>query len=336
MDIVKLIPSKVPELYLETEHISPDVFAGKTAQQIGELHVHMGNQTYKLSDYFTIEGKGGATAADTKIVIAGDVSKVKYIGMKMTAGEVEVLGNADMYVGAWMAGGKLLVKGSVDSFAGIAMTGGELVIEGNAKNYIGAAYRGDWRGMQGGKLVVKGNVGSDVGSNINGGTIEIGGNADVHLATHAEGGKIIVGGVAKGRVGGQMVKGEIYVLGGVERMMPSYKYDHDEEVELNGKKMNFQVYYGDLGERHGKRKGEIVYGKIFIATGAAEAESEGKTEARAERRAKLNEKQVAQMAEAFKTNAEPSVQEVRTYIYDTFGFDLKPMQVSRLIDSMKR
>lgn len=102
------------------------------------------------------------------------------------------------------------------------MTGGELRIEGNARNYIGAAYRGDWRGMQrrGGTIVIRGNVGSDVGSNMNGGLIDIGGDADVHLATHADGGKIIVRGVAKGRVGGQMVKGDIYVLGGVERMMP--------------------------------------------------------------------------------------------------------------------
>ncbi len=333
MDIIKLTPTKVPELYLEAEQISPDAFAGKTNPEIGELSVYMGNQTYKLADFFTIDGKAGATAADTRIVIAGDAGKVKYIGMKMTAGEVEVQGNADMYVGAWMAGGKILVKGNVDSFAGIAMTGGELVIEGNAKNYIGAAYRGDWRGMQGGKILVKGSVGSDVGSNINGGTIEIGGNADVHLATHADGGTIIVHGVAKGRVGGQMVKGDIYVLGGIERMMPSYRYDHDEEVELNGKKTAFSVYYGDLGERHGKRKGEIIYGKIFLATGTAAV---GEKPAPRTRHANLNEKQMDALSEAVREMKEPTVQAVRAYIHDSFGLDMKPMQVSRLIDSIKR
>jgi len=333
MDIIKLIPNKVPELYLESEHISPDIFAGKSNQQIGELNVHMGNQTYKLSEFFTIEGKAGATAAETKIVFAGDASKIKYIGMKMTAGEIEIQGNADMYVGAWMGGGRIVVKGNVDSFAGIAMTGGELIIDGNAKNYIGAAYRGDWRGMQGGKIIVKGDVGSDVGSNINGGTIEIGGNADVHLATHADGGKIIVKGIAKGRVGGQMVKGEIY-LGGVERMMPSYKYDHEEEVELDGKKMNFKVYYGDLGERHGKRKGEIIYGKIFLASDSVKTDA-NKPEVKPEHKGKLTDKQIAQLKEEFKAK-EPTVQEVRTYIIDTFGFDLKPMPISRLIESMKR
>lgn len=334
MDNLKLTPSKVPELYLEAENISPDTFAGKTNQQIGELHVHMGNRTCTLAEFFTIEGKAGATAAETRIVISGDAAKVKYIGMKMTAGEVEVQGNSDMYTGAWMAGGKLVVKGNVDSFAGIAMTGGELIIEGNAKNYIGAAYRGDWRGMQGGRIVVKGSVGSDVGSNINGGTIEIGGDADVHLGTHADGGTIIVKGTAKGRVGGQMVKGEIY-LGDIERMMPSFRYDHDEEIELGGKRTQFKVFYGDLGERHGKKKGEVIYGKIFVATGSDE-NVEKKSAVKTEKSSKLSDKQMGELADALSSVNEPSIQYVRSYVHDTFGIDLKPMQISRIMNSLKR
>ncbi len=85
MDIVKLTLTKVPGLFLEAENITPDHFAGKNAQQIGELHVHLGNQTAKISDYFSVEGKGGATAADTRIIVSGPTDKVKYIGMKMTA-----------------------------------------------------------------------------------------------------------------------------------------------------------------------------------------------------------------------------------------------------------
>lgn len=42
-----------------------------------------------------------------------------------------------------------------------------------------------------------------------------------------------------------------------------------------------------------------------------------------------------QIKEAFK-DREPTVQQVRTYIYDTFDVDMKPMQVSRLIDGIKR
>jgi len=331
MNIVKLTLTKVSDLYLEAENISPDHFAGKTAQQIGELHVHLGNQTEKISDYFSVEGKGGATAADTKIIVSGATDKVKYIGMKMTAGEIEVLGNTDMYTAGWMAGGKIHVKGNVDSFCAIGMTGGEFIVDGNAKNYLGASYRGDWRGMMGGKITVKGNAGSDTATFMNGGTIDIGGNVDVHLATHAEGGKVIVRGNAKGRVGGQMVKGDIFVLGQVERMMPTYIYKGDEEVELDGKKQMFQVWIGDMGERHGKRKGEIIYGKIYVSSeGAAEAPV-----ARTERKKKLTDKQLDQVKTIFK-DQEPTVQQIRTYIYDTFDIDMKPMQISRLIDGIKR
>jgi formylmethanofuran dehydrogenase subunit C len=289
MEIVKLTLTKVPELYLEAENITPDHFAGKNAQQIGELHVHQGNRTEKISDYFTVEGKAGETAADTKIVISGQTDKVKYIGMKMSAGEIEVQGNTDMYTGAWMSGGKLHVKGNVDSFCGIGMTGGEFIIEGNAKNYLGASYRGDWRGMQGGKIIVKGNAGSDTATFMMGGTIDIGGNVDVHLGTHAEGGTIIVRGNAKGRVGGQMVKGDIYVLGQVERMMPSYIYTGDEEVELDGKKQLFQVWIGDMGERHAKRKGEVIYGKIYVRSEAGAQVAAP----RVERKKRLTDKQMS-------------------------------------------
>ena len=333
MDIVKLMLTKVPELYIEAENVTPDHFAGKTAQQIAELHVHLGNQTHKIGDYFSVEGKGGETAADTKIVISGPTDKVKYIGMKMTAGEVEVQGNTDMYTGAWMAGGKIHVKGNVDSFCSIGMTGGELIVDGNAKNYLGASYRGDWRGMQGGKITVKGNAGSDTATFMIGGTIDIGGDVDVHLATHAEGGTIIVRGNAKGRVGGQMVKGDIYVLGEVERMMPTYILKGDEELEFEGKKQMFQVWIGDMGERHGKRKGEIIYGKILIPS---DKPAPGAAAARPERKKKLSDKQVEQVKDAFKDVEEPSVQQVRTYIFDTFGIDMKAMQVSRLIETMKR
>ena len=333
MDIVKLTPTKVPELFLEAENITPDVFAGKNAQQIADLHVHMGNTTIKLGDYFSVEGKGGATAADTKIIITGDVSKVKYIGMKMTAGEIEVQGSTDMYTGAWMTGGKIHVKGSIDSFCGLAMAGGEMIVDGNAKTYLGASYRGDWRGMKGGKILVKGNAGSDLGTFMIGGTIEVGGDVDVHVGTHAEGGRIIIRGNAKGRVGGQMVKGEVYVLGKVERMMPTFKPNGVEEVELDGKKQIFQVYIGDLGERHGKRKGEIVYGKIYIPTKAV---AEEKTSPKSESRVKLSEKQKTEVAEALKEIDEPSVQLVKALVSEKFGIDIKPVQASRLISEIRR
>jgi formylmethanofuran dehydrogenase subunit C len=264
MNTVTLTVKKVPDLYLECENVNPDVFAGKTAEQIGKLNGFEGKAITQLSEYFTIAGNAGATAAETKIIVNGDCSKMKYLGAKMTAGEMIINSDADMYTGSWMSGGKLLVKGNVHSFCALAMKGGEFTIGGNAGNYLGAAYRGDWRGMSSGVLRVKGNAGSDVASFMTGGTIIIEGDVDIHLGTHMEGGKIILKGNANRRVGGQLVKGEIYVFGKINVMLPGYKPVRDVELEVDGTKATFIEYIGDLGERHPKRKGETVYGHLYM------------------------------------------------------------------------
>jgi formylmethanofuran dehydrogenase subunit C len=264
METVTITMKNAPALYLEADNISPDAFAGKTAAQIQEISVHEGNTTTTLGKYFEVAGNAGATAAETKIVVKGDVKKVKFLGFKITAGEMVIEGSADQYVGAWMKGGRILVKGDVAAFAAIAMKGGELVIEGNAGNYLGAAYRGDWRGMSGGKILVKGNAGSDIGMYMLGGEIVVGGNADVHVMTHAEGGKTIIKGNATSKVGGQMVEGDIYIFGSLDVMMPGFKPAGEVELEVDGTKAKFSHFTGDMGERHKKKKGQIVYGNLYV------------------------------------------------------------------------
>jgi formylmethanofuran dehydrogenase subunit C len=263
METVTLTMKNPPALYLEADNVSPDTFAGKTAAQIAELHVYEGNTTSALGKYFEVSGNAGATAADTKIIVKGNVKMVKFLGMKMSAGELVVEGSMDQYAGAWMKGGKMLVKGNVEAFAGTAMKGGELTIEGNAGNYLGAAYRGDWRGMSGGKIHVKGNAGSDLGMYMLGGEMVIDGNADVHVCTHAEGGKVIIKGNAKSKVGGQMVDGTVIIFGTIDTMMPGFKPDGETELEVEGIKAKFAHYIGDTGERHKKKKGQIIYGNLY-------------------------------------------------------------------------
>jgi len=263
METVTITVKNAPALYLEADNITPDVFAGKTAAQIAELSVHEGNTTSALGKYFDVSGNAGATAADTKIIVKGDVKKVKYLGFKMSAGELVIESTADQYVGAWMKGGKILAKGDVAAFAGLAMKNGEITIEGNAGNYLGAAYRGDWRGMSGGKILVKGNAGSDLGMYMTGGQIVVNGNVDVHAMTHAEGGKLLVKGNANSKVGGQMVKGEVIIFGSIDTMMPGFKPVDEVELEVEGTKARFSHFIGDMGERHPKSKGQIVYANLY-------------------------------------------------------------------------
>jgi formylmethanofuran dehydrogenase subunit C len=256
MKTVTLTLTNPPELMLEGQNITPDNFAGKKAAEIAALDVWEGKQKSPLGKYFTVAGDGGATAAETKIVLRGDCTRVKRVGQQMTAGEIVIEGNADMYIGGWMKGGKIHVKGNVDSFCGIGMEGGELIIDGNAGAHLGSSPRGEWRGMQGGLIRVAGSVKNDTAT-------FIGGDADIHVSTHGEGGTVIIKGNAKGRVGGQMVKGDVYVFGTIENPLPGFQKVGEVEQEVDGETATFTHYIGDLGERHPTAKGKTVYANIY-------------------------------------------------------------------------
>lgn len=264
MATITLKPFKTPELFLEAYNISPDVFAGKSTDEIEALDAREGKIRVEIGDFFEVTGSPGATAAETDIRIDGDCSRVKYIGNKMSAGSITINGNADMYVGGWMKGGSIHVKGNVDSFCGIAMEGGSIQIDGDAQNYVGCAYRGDWRGMRGGTIHINGSAGNDIGTFMLGGTIIIEKNAFIHVLTHAEGGTVIIKGDVQGRVGGQMVKGDIYVLGDIQTMLPGFKEIGKVEKEVLGQQIRFRHYIGDLGERHPKSKGKEIFGNLYL------------------------------------------------------------------------
>jgi len=70
-----------------------------------------GNGQVPLAEFFEVEGEAGATAAETKILIDGDVSQTKRIGQGMTAGAITVKGSVNNYVGAEMEGGLITVEG---------------------------------------------------------------------------------------------------------------------------------------------------------------------------------------------------------------------------------
>jgi formylmethanofuran dehydrogenase subunit C len=344
MNTITFTLREQPELYLEVEEMTPDYCAGKSAAEIATMPVYMGNRTLTLGEFFDVSGKGGPSADKTKLIVNGDLRKIKYIGMKMTAGEIVVNGNTDMYTGAWMNGGSITVNGNVDSFAGIGMEGGSLTINGNAKDYLGAAYRGDWRGMLGGTITVKGNVGSDTGFSMNGGTIDIGGDTDFHVGIRAVGGKIIIRGNSKGRIGGQMVKGEVIVLGEVERMMPSFLYAGDTEIELDGKMIPVQLWQGDMGDRHDKRKGEIIYGKLYLKSEEAVIPDTQKVvkekvvkEKKFDRgeKVKLTDAQKAEVVNYFK-GEEISPSALKKLVKEKFNIDMKIMYAARIAQELQK
>lgn len=241
MQEVFLKPKIEFKISIEAENISPDKFANKTEEQIRSLEVWMGNQRVTIGELFTVNVNGAGPAADTKLVIEGDLSRVKRIGEGMTAGIIMIKGNVDMHLGAGMSGGKITVSGNADSWAGREMRGGEIIIEGDAGYYLGSGYRGETCGMKGGKITVMGSALDFVGEHMCGGEIIVKGNAGLLPGLSNNGGRIVIGGNTS-RPGSEMAKGTIIVNGAVDEMMPVFKLEGTEA--LNG--VTYRKYAGDV------------------------------------------------------------------------------------------
>lgn len=246
MTEVTLTPKDQPQMGMDAECITPDSFSGKSVEEIRALLVYVGNKTHTLSDYFGVSGAGGETATDTKIIIAGDVTKTKRIGQEMSAGEIEIKGSAGMYVGIMMKGGKITVDGDVDAFSAQRMLGGELHIKGNAGNRLGCAYRGDWRGMRAGTIIVDGGAGSEVGAFMQGGKIHVKGDIGAFAGVLARKGLIIAEGQCAGRAGGQAIGGNMVLMKPVEMLVGFTKEEDVEDPEIAGEnfKGKFTRYSG--------------------------------------------------------------------------------------------
>ncbi|KKL87757.1 hypothetical protein LCGC14_1931520 [marine sediment metagenome] len=282
MGEIKLKLKKEPIFPLEAETISPDRFTGKSETEIKNLIIYHGNEEKTIGNFFDVDGKG-EDVSDIKIILEGNLSKVKRIGEKMTGGEIIINGDVGMHVGNRMSGGKILVNGNADDWAGAMLNGGELEITGDAGHYVGAAYRGFWKGMQNGIIKVNGKIGDEALTWVNGSKPAkrfptlICGSAGSFLGIHGHGGTIIVEGDCNRCIGADQVRGTIVVKGKVSRILPSYKKIGEvQEIELMSGDIitgKFIEYSGDhsVAKNHSKidKKTEKVSnssnGRLFIA-----------------------------------------------------------------------
>ncbi|MDD3984405.1 MAG: formylmethanofuran dehydrogenase subunit C [Methanobacterium sp.] len=262
MSEIILKPKEQPLVPIEANNVTPDVFAGKTLEEIKNLGIWHGNRQDRLSKFFDIEGESSENPSEIKIIIDGSVPKTKWIGKAMTAGEILVKGDVNMYVGADMKGGKILVEGNAASWPGQDMQGGELTIMGNAGDYVGSAYRGDWRGMSGGLITVHGNVGNEIAEYMLGGKMVIKGNVSIMPGVHMNGGLLIIEGNVVARVGGEMKGGTIVVKGIIDEFLAGFKYlGIERDLNLEGEIIEgaYHKFKGDLAT---KGASGIVYAAV--------------------------------------------------------------------------
>lgn len=250
-------PLKVP---LDASSISPDTFSSKSLSEILSLEAWRGNRRVKLGDVFEASGDAGAKPEDVTIMLQGDLSKVRRVGMGMTAGKVVVEVSAGLYLGEGMKGGTIIIHGNAGPWVGLRMKGGTIETHGNVGDFVGSGYRGKNVGMKGGTIIVHGNAGNEVGLWMKGGIIRVKGSVGLLAGVHIQGGTIIVEGDSEGRVGAEMTEGKIVVLGSVPSILPSFTIDEVRPKAKVGEEKipgPFYTFMGDVTES-GK-------GKLFIS-----------------------------------------------------------------------
>ncbi|WP_232215832.1 formylmethanofuran dehydrogenase subunit C [Archaeoglobus veneficus] len=207
------------EVNVEAE-ITPEL-ATKPIEEIKQFKVYYGNHLVSLDELFEVEKNG----SEEVLVLEGDFSRVKWVGVGMQSGEIIVKGDIGAHCGAFMKDGRIIIEGNADDWLGAEMEGGEIVVKGSAGNCVACPYWGDLEGMKGGKITIEGNAGNYIGEKMCGGEIEIKGNAGDFIGTEMKDGRIIIHGNC-GYVGGDMKGGEI-LIGGSFELVPAFVKTED-------------------------------------------------------------------------------------------------------------
>lgn len=250
MKTITLTLKKKSPIALEFDELIPDKVFDWEKADFEKYQVPVGNRRFPLTDYFDIEVEGEAAGPEeVKMILDGDFGRVKYIGCKMSAGEIIVNGDADLHCGAEMEGGKITVNGNAESYAGREMKGGELEIMGNTREFCGCSYIGDWRGMSGGKITLHGSAGKQLGECLSGGEIYVKGDCDILAGIHMNKGFIQIDGDVTRWPGGQMKNGNILVKGKLGILLEGFVYDSVvADPVIDGKSFSgkYIKYNGDI------------------------------------------------------------------------------------------
>ena len=236
---MKLVLHTQPEVPLEAEVISTDYLQGKTAKQVAKLTLFHGNNQVPLSDFFTITGD----VVEDQLEVEGDLSKVKYLGNKMSAGRLTIKGDVGAHLGAEMTGGEIIVEGNAQDWVGCEMTDGRIIIKGDAGHLVGSAVRGSSTGMQGGEIIIHGNAKNEVGNGMRRGLIAIGGDSGDFTGVNMKAGTIFVLGKLGQRPGAGMVRGSI-ISTQPAVLLPTFTYNTTFQPSFL---RNYLIYFRKLG-----------------------------------------------------------------------------------------
>jgi len=262
-EMINLHPSKEFRVPVTAECISPDVFQGKSCQEIEKLEIWEGNKQKRLRELFKIEDtRKEKHEKEVSITILGNAGKIRRIGAHMKNGAIIIHGNVGTHLATEMKGGTITVKGDAGGWAGSMMKGGMIEIHGNAGDYLGASYRGSDQGMSGGTMIVHGNAGNEAGAYMRNGLIKILGNVGQFAGSRMRKGTIFVGKTCRGRVGACMKNGKIIIAGSLESVLPTFTIDSiKNKVKIGDKDVVEGAFYRFLGDINENGEGKLYVSK---------------------------------------------------------------------------
>ncbi len=194
--------SSVP---LEVDTFQIEQYRELSIDQISQAMIWQGKTKIEMGEAFKISG----SLSDSIVIWQGNLSRVHWIGAKLSLGTIRVEGNAGRHVGSQMSGGEIIVQGNLSDFAGVEMSGGTIRVSGDAGHRVGARYPGSAYGMNRGSVFIEGSVGHGLGENMRRGTIVVGGDAGDLAGWNMLAGTICVAGDLGRHPGAGMVRGSI-------------------------------------------------------------------------------------------------------------------------------
>ncbi len=194
---------------VEIEGLVPNVVRELPLAEIERFEIFHGNEKLPLAELFKIAGDG----SDGRMEFEGNLAGVHWIGAGMTAGVIDVAGDAGRHVGSEMRGGEIHVHGNASDWVGGEMHGGLIHVRGRAGHLIGAAYRGSKRGMTGGTILIGGEVGNEIGHTMRRGTLVVGGGCGDFVGVNIIAGTVLVLGECGIRPAAGMRRGTVGLLG---------------------------------------------------------------------------------------------------------------------------
>ncbi|HLJ10054.1 MAG TPA: formylmethanofuran dehydrogenase subunit C [Planctomycetaceae bacterium] len=218
--MIKLSSIASTTIPIEADCLTPDRLAGKSVAEIARLPVQYGNARLPLAEFFRIEGD----AADQRLVLEGDCSRVKWVGAGMRSGKLTIDGPIGMHAGAEMRGGSIEVQGCAGDWLGAEMRGGLIRVHKDAGHLVGGCYRGGRAGMRGGAILVEGSAGNEIGNAMRRGFIAVGGNAGDFTGVSMIAGSVLVFGKPGMRAGAGMKRGTIALFGDTPEVLPSFRF----------------------------------------------------------------------------------------------------------------